>query len=299
MQAFFKNSWCGCRDLNPGYQLGKLNYEGYSLNWADYRAEFIEYLQSKRYNERYAQNMLNYLDKNISIISKPMDVVRIFAKLTLGQQHNLIRAFRVFLNFVELKGTNINYLNSLKKAIPKDHVGIDLRIPTEKEIILSLKKLKDTPPKYQVLYNLLLDSGLRLIEAVRFINGNRNIVKIKEFYRCTLGYFRGSKIAYAAYFTAHTNDLLKRGFEDISYSASTRYYSKNKFIAPKYLRKFAFNTMISESFNFPETVADFIEGRVPRKIGAKHYASLLKQADGFYGRYNKYIDKLHILSIDN
>jgi intergrase/recombinase len=50
--------------------------------------------------------------------------------------------------------------------------------------------------------------------------------------------------------------------------------------------------MISEGFNIPESVADFIEGRVPQKIGARHYTSLAKQADGYYGRYAEYLNKL-------
>jgi hypothetical protein len=49
-----------------------------------------------------------------------MDVIRIFSKLTAGQQHNLNRAIRNFLNFHELRGVNANYLNTLRKAIPQD-----------------------------------------------------------------------------------------------------------------------------------------------------------------------------------
>lgn len=36
-------------------------------------------------------------------------------------------------------------------------------------------------------------------------------------------------------------------------------------------------------------VADFIEGRVAKRIGAKHYMALRRQADGFYGRYAEYV----------
>lgn len=50
--------------------------------------------------------------------------------------------------------------------------------------------------------------------------------------------------------------------------------------------------MISEGFNVSESVADFIEGGVPKKIGAKHYTALLKQADGFYPKYADYLAKL-------
>jgi len=39
----------------------------------------------------------------------------------------------------------------------------------------------------------------------------------------------------------------------------------------------------------PESVAGFIEGRVPKRIGAKHYMALARQANKFYPRYGEYI----------
>lgn len=46
----------------------------------------------------------------------------------------------------------------------------------------------------------------------------------------------------------------------------------------KYLRKFV--KMIE--LGAPESVADFIEGRTPKTIGAKHYMILLRQAKQYY-----------------
>lgn len=42
----------------------------------------------------------------------------------------------------------------------------------------------------------------------------------------------------------------------------------------------------------PESVADFIEGRAPRRIGAKHYMALMRQAARFYGKYEGYVTSL-------
>ena len=39
----------------------------------------------------------------------------------------------------------------------------------------------------------------------------------------------------------------------------------------------------------PESIADFIEGRVPMRVGAKHYMVLMRQADRFYGKYEEYL----------
>ena len=54
--------------------------------------------------------------------------------------------------------------------------------------------------------------------------------------------------------------------------------------------------MISEKLVIPESVADFIEGRVPKKVGARHYTKLLRQADGYYGRYADYLAKLRSIA---
>jgi intergrase/recombinase len=263
-----------------------------SLNWGWSKAEFTEYMRAKSYNQRYVKCIISYLDRFLVELSEPMDVVRMFSGLTSGQRHNLNRAVRNFLNFHELKGANSDYLKSLRKAIPKEVATFDLNVPSEEEIKASLRKVDDAPLKYRCLWNLLLDSGLRLTEAVRLINSFNSAIKVSGFYRCTLGYFRGSKLAFAGYFTPHTMKLVKWNREELDDRTASHYYSKFGYVAPKYLRKFAFDTMISEEFSIPESVADFIEGRTPKKIGARHYSKLLRQADEYYNRYAVYICKL-------
>ena len=262
----------------------------HSLNWVKDKADFLKYLQSKHYNENYAKSILSYLSRHVGIIREPMDIIRICSNLSNGQQHNLNRALSALIKFFEIKGYDMDFLNSLRKAIPRDNIGVDLKIPSEQEISNSIRKLSRAPIKYQALYNLLLDSGLRLTEAVRAINEFKKAEKVNGFYRVTLGYFRASKIAYAAYFTERTLNLIKNVKEKIMESGARRYYSKYEFVTTKYIRKFAFDTMIS--LDIPESIADFIQGRTPKKIGAKHYMALLRQADNFYGKYAGYLYNL-------
>jgi intergrase/recombinase len=40
------------------------------------------------------------------------------------------------------------------------------------------------------------------------------------------------------------------------------------------------------------SVADFIQGRTPKRIGAKHYMALTRQADNWYGKYASYLSSL-------
>ena len=42
----------------------------------------------------------------------------------------------------------------------------------------------------------------------------------------------------------------------------------------------------------PQSMADFVEGSVPKRIGAKHYMALARQASKFYPKYAEYIMRL-------
>jgi len=42
----------------------------------------------------------------------------------------------------------------------------------------------------------------------------------------------------------------------------------------------------------PESVADFIQGRVPQRIGAEHYMALARQTNRFSGKYAEYLRDL-------
>jgi len=274
-----------------------LGFSGsFSINWRENKAEFLEYLQSRGYSRIYVRTILSYLTRFIGKISEPMDIIKICSGLSKGQRHNLNRALSALLRFYELKGYPQEFLDKLRKAIPNDRMGVDLRVPTERDIIDSLRKLDGIPLKYKALYNLLVDSGLRLTEAIKAINefsGNK-IFKVKadnqDFYRLTLGYFRASKIAYCAYFSDYTYSLIRAIKEPIKECGARRYYSKYGFTTPRYIRKFAFDNMIR--LEIPESIADFIEGRAPKRIGAKHYMVMVRQADRYYKRYADYIGSL-------
>ena len=199
-------------------------------------------------------------------------------------------AFRLLLNYFQTLGYDKNYLDSLRYAIPKVSCGIDLKIPSESKIVDSLVKLEDSPKKYKVIYNLLLDSGLRLVESVTLINNFKGAEEINGFFRCELGDFRGTKRAYYGHFSESTYELISELDQKLKVNSSSHYFYKLGFIGPKYLRKFSFDKMIE--LEVPESIADFIQGRVARRVGAKHYMALARQASKYYPRYLGYIENL-------
>jgi len=229
------------------------------------------------------------LRRYVNEIKEPLDIISIFSEVKRGKRH-LVLALRVLFNFYEAIGVAKTSLDVLRKALPKTQSGVDLKIPSEAKIVESLRKLHKAPMKYQALYNLLLDSGLRLIEAVALINNFKGTEKVNGFYRCELAMFRGEKQAYYGHFSEHTLQLISQVTRELNETAASRYYRKMGYVLAKYLRKYAFDKMIE--LDIPESVADFIEGRVPKSIGAKHYLALARQSSKFYPRYATYISKL-------
>jgi len=279
----------------PGFGPGSTAWKG-SLDWPATKQRFLEYVEFKKYNRFTAKRMVQFLDRFVTRIESPSDVMGVFAKLTVGQQHHLNRAMRAWFKCLELGGlVSVEQLNPLRKVIPKDPVMIDINVPEEQEILVGLRGVPKVALKYRALWNLLLDSGVRLVEAIGVINDFKaeNLREVNGFYRYTIGQFRGCKQAYFAFFTDATLQLVNSmngvKIEDSGRNAS-HYYIKYGCTKPKYLRKFAFDKMIE--LEVPESVADFIEGRVPTRIGAKHYMALARQAARFYPRYAKYIEEL-------
>jgi intergrase/recombinase len=253
------------------------------------KKNFLEYLNVKGYTEFTIKDVLRYLDKYEVNFSSPQDVIHLFSNVKTAQRH-LVLAVRILLNYYETIGYNKDYLDSLRKAIPKFRIGIDLKIPTEKEIVQSLNELVDAPQKYSAVYHLLLDSGLRLVEGVTLINEFKKAEEINGFFRYYLGKFRGNKNAYYGHFSESTFDQIRIVNEKISVRNAGHYFTKRGYVPSKYLRKFSLDKMIE--LEIPESVADFIQGRVPQRIGAKHYMALARQASEFYPRYLGYIQKL-------
>jgi len=277
-------------------EVGRGEGEGFVLSWPETRSLFVQYLEFKRYEPANARNMLNYLDRFVrQPIAAPLDVMRIFSPLTAGQRHHLNRAMRAWFKCLEINKPNRDFkefLDGLRRAIPKDEVGIDIKVPEEEQIVSDLKRFASDPLKFQAAYNLLLDSGLRLVEAVKLLNNFPDAERLEGFYRCPIGLFRGSKQAYYCYITEYTYQLVKQLKEKVNKLSISKWLQNHQHTRAKYLRKFVNDVMTSERLNIPESVADFIQGRVPKSIGAKHYMQLKRKADQFYPRYAKYITEL-------
>lgn len=90
-------------------------------------------MNSKGRDERYVRCLTRYLDKHVTVIQSPRGVIRLFAGVKKAR-HHLELGLRNLLNYLEATGVNKDYLNSLRKALPKIKQYIDVRIPEKREV---------------------------------------------------------------------------------------------------------------------------------------------------------------------
>jgi len=253
-------------------------------------------LKSRDLSREHIRKILRHLNRFAKPIAKPMDLTGLFTGLGDSQKRHLLNALRNLFNFYETQGlASKDWLDLLRKNLPKVSIGVDLKIPTEEEMADSIRKakrLRDT--RRFILYNLLLDSGLRLTEGVQLFNsfaeGKVKIEEHKGFCVVPLGYFRSTKMAYYGFISTYTLELLRKVKKPLIYRKGG--LKKSGIVSWKYLRKFANDNMTSEKLNIPESVADFIQGRTAKSIGARHYMKLKRKAIQFYSRYAEYIVEL-------
>jgi len=266
--------------------------------WA-VKDQFLMWLRSRGLSqEHYVEKMIGYLDRFAKTVREPIDVVALFDGLSDSQKRHLANGLRNLFNFYEVQGlASKRLLDLLRRNLPKVSVGVDLKVPEPDEVIHSLRMLKGSG-RYFALYNLMLDSGLRLTEGVRLynslVNNELKAEQHKGFYVIPLSYFRDTKLAYYGFLTEFSLKIVTSQDKVLRYKKIMGSITKRfkGVVSWKYLRKFAFDTMTNEEMNIPESVADFIQGRVPKTVGARHYMKLKRKAIQFYPRYAEYITEL-------
>jgi intergrase/recombinase len=134
------------------------SFSGVVIDYFAVKDNFVAWLRGRELNwEHSVESMLRYLEKYAKPIREPMDLVNLFKDLTNSQKRHLKNGLRNIFNFYEVQGlADKEWLDLLRKNLPRTSVGVDLKVPNDEEIAGSITKLKST--KYFALYNLILDS---------------------------------------------------------------------------------------------------------------------------------------------
>jgi intergrase/recombinase len=149
------------------------------------------------------------------------------------------------------------------------------------EIIKDHKALK-------IVYMILATSGIRYVECIDFLrtfDKNKFIVNDK-YASYNVSELRHTKNVNNIYIPKFVYDQLS-SFPNSYHSLRVRMTKKGAIFSLKYLRKWNYNFLLYN--NVPESVADFIQGRVNKTIAGNHYLAKSQQANFWY---EKVTDKL-------
>ena len=125
---------------SPGFEPGSRTPEA-QVDYSSVREDLITWLGSRNLGDTYRKRIIRELDRWVTAIGCPMDVVEVFSGLTAGQKNNLNRAIRALFNFLGSQGWSKDWLDSLRKNVPGDQIGIDVKVPAEARIVSSLQAI--------------------------------------------------------------------------------------------------------------------------------------------------------------
>ncbi len=172
-------------------------------------------------------------------------------------------------------------------------------VPSLDEILKNYKRISEE--KYRVLYKLLFFSGIRVVEGIRMLSSYdpKNLEIKVNIAKYHLNQLRGTKNVFIVYIPAKFVEELSK-FE-VTENSVDKYFRRRK-IRLKYLRKWHYNYLVIEK-RVPADIADFIQGRFPATVSARHYLAKMYGADEWYSKVADelyeiffYLKKRHLLS---
>ena len=268
--------WRRGRDLNPGHGLDRPAPMAKAINTvspasisppSDARLELWEtWCQERGTSPETCAKYAGYLER-------PLDPSNRWS----------VKAYKLYLKWLCEEHGHQESCQAYKR-LKTPQAKPDLKVPSLEEILDSIRRAGP----YSIVYMILLESGLRLVEAVNLIREYPRLecTKLDGFQRCLLGYARGKKQALWAY---HITPIEKA--DNLSDRRVTSYAEKYKLVPPKYIRKFVATQMVT--LGIPPHVVDFIQGRAPRGVLLQHYAPLLGLADREYRKYAEWLRQVY------
>ena len=206
-----------------------------------------------------------YLLKNISKIKETKYTVILVSLLLkyLQEKHNV---------------PETDILPIKKQLTFKNPSKQDTYVPTDTEIQQTLSKLS---PNNQLVYLVYVVSGIRKVEGSYLLaNLDKLMVQEKDgFVKITMNYLRHNKNSYFCYLPISVYKQVKTN-KQLSVGSLESELKRKKLIAIKYCRKWFFTKAIE--LGIPESIADYLEGRVSNGVGNNHYLSKQMLADKYY-----------------
>jgi len=189
--------------------------------------------------------------------------LRSLAKYTYEAKIITKEEYEAIKNCVKLKRTN----------------NIDTRVYSDKELTSILRQL--TNRKHNLFLRLVVESGLRRSHAIFAWEKLRKgeYTTMGEFAYTELNIRNKTKQAFVCFCSRELADAIHEMNEPISYNIAEN-VGKRQRILYNGIRKWWYTTALDVGID--SNVADFLQGRAPTSIGARHYLDALRLAKKQY-----------------
>ena len=183
----------------------------------------------------------------------------------------------------------LEIITKYRKFLEIKKSNSDVFVPSDEEVIKNLKKAS-SHKSLEIVYLVLLTSGIRYIECLEFLKNfdPAKFIKHSNFVSYSVSELRHTKNINNIYLPLFVYNKLRK--VNNTYNAlRVRFKEKKCSFSLKYLRKWHYNFMLYN--NIPESVADFIQGRANKSISANHYMAKSQQAAFWYEKTVKKFEK--------
>ena len=277
-------------------RLTGIQAEGNAVVWnEEVRETFMKHLADR--DPKYVRDMVNMLSRYVTKpITSPKDVLDMFSRCERGK-HHLAAAFRNLLKVHRIYyGLPKQVYEELKEAIPRTKTGVDKYVPSEEEIIETLRKVGKMPVEFQVVYNVVLESPSRPTHVIEVLKNwdEKRLRKAKtgDFYIYDVGMVKRTKVCFRLHITPETVKLIReavrRGF-NVNKDGFRAAYRRG-LTQLKYVRKFAMNAMHTAGLTLD--VIRLLAGEKPRTVLEQHYIQVERMAELQYPKYLAYLAQL-------
>ena len=176
----------------------------------------------------------------------------------------------------------------LWREVKVKKTGVDLYVPEDGDVVRTLRVACEISVKLCWTYKILAYSGIRLIEATTLLSKQDpgRWIRRNGFWKYPLSWMRGPKNVFYVY-TVEKPPRINVSSKWVTNWAS---HGEKTAVRPKYMRKWVATKMIS--LGIPEEIVNFIQGRIPQSILARHYLNLTVLADKYYPRYRDHLREL-------
>jgi len=193
--------------------------------------------------------------------------------------NNKVKALRKFIKFCVEKGYLLeNEVQVFLKQLKTKPTLPDTKVPKDEEIKQVILKLKS---KWLKSYLILLFSGIRVVELKYLKDLWLNATKFENFVRIKVEKRRKTKNVSYVYLPIWLYESMNPN-ELISDIALKSYFKRRWLLPLKYTRKWFYTKALD--LGVPVEIADFYEGRIPQRIGLRHYYNALNRADELYSK---------------